>query len=487
MDGVFHIDKSLQERLTLYEEVFPPNFSSIKQQWSWYLQDNVDTNGWQAVWKIPRATCESLNIPFPSIALVIVLDVKVNQLEAVVKVLGVEDEDIHIPERHRVPLVQLWVTKTQDKSIGFLSINSTAHTIDALRFFYLHLYMPWDNDEIENYEWKEKHLESRLRLYYDMRNGIIPRSTSETIRSLISEAKRLYTKREFLEESISDIQHEDDLFLNKNTEKLMQIQVRMLEIKSAIEVYEDPLLRKVLIKRQNQESPMTISEKQFWLVFEQGEVEDYLKFLEKVKEDFGNTKTMSFVSNLAQVLEIANANSTFILKDSIHVIHSTGALENGGELIGVVDKSKTTIMSDIDDVMFDFVDNVKIKNLTINAGNAKCAILVRKGKVTLENVQIIGNGKSSTAQGIIVLPGAYVELKNCDISKFSCAITGNPSSEIIITNSEIHDVHYGLKILEGCSVNVQDATIRNCKHYGVVLETQKGISKNVGDFELLRM
>lgn len=203
-------DKSLQQRLQEFRDVLsgydvlPVNL--IKKEWTFYLELTLDPSGWQAAWKIPRLMCEVLNIPFPSVALVLVLNVEYRDLSALVRVLAVQD-DISIPEKHSVPLSQLWPTKEQDKSVA-LNMQSTANALDMLRFFYTHVYMPWDNEDDDSVDWKSKHLESRLRLYYDMKNGIIPRATAEFIHSLLTEARRLNNKREHIESQISD---DDDI------------------------------------------------------------------------------------------------------------------------------------------------------------------------------------------------------------------------------------------------------------------------------------
>lgn len=220
MDQILTFDKSLQQRLQEFRdvlsgyEVLPVTL--IKKEWTFYLELTVDPSGWQAVWKIPRLMCEVLNIPFPSVVLILVLNVDYQNLTALVRVLAVQD-DISISEKHCVALSQLWPTKEQDKSVA-LNMQSTANALDMLRFFYTHVYMPWDNDDDESVDWKSKHLESRLRLYYDMKNGIIPRATAEYIHSLLTEARRLNSKRQYIESQISeddDVDYDTSKYLTK--------------------------------------------------------------------------------------------------------------------------------------------------------------------------------------------------------------------------------------------------------------------------------
>lgn len=204
MSDIITFDKSFKQRLEEFDEVFT---TDIRKDWEFYLEMCVDVNGWQAIWKVPRLTCEKLHIPFPSVVLVLILHVKFKELTALVRVLAIQDEII-IPEKNIVPISQLWPTKEQDKSVA-LNIMNTANALDMFRFFHLHLYMPWDRDEDDNIDWKANHLESRLRLYYDMRNGSIPRQIAEHVHSLLTTARRLQSERELLEDELKDLEDLD--------------------------------------------------------------------------------------------------------------------------------------------------------------------------------------------------------------------------------------------------------------------------------------
>lgn len=104
--------------------------------------------------------------------------------------MAVQDGDVHLDDTHVIPLVQLWPTKQQDNTVP-LNLNSTAEAIDMLRFFYNHVFMPWDCDEDDMGDWAKKHLESRLHLFYDMKNGLISKNTAERVRGLMTEVRRL--------------------------------------------------------------------------------------------------------------------------------------------------------------------------------------------------------------------------------------------------------------------------------------------------------
>lgn len=158
MDQVIVFDKSLQERFQEYTDVLSDDsivsVSTIQKKWAFFVELTVDPTGWQAIWKIPRLKCEDLKIPFPTIVLVHVKNVFCTELSALIKILAVQD-DISLPDKHIVPLIQLWITKDQDSTV-VLNLQSMANSLDMLRFFYTNVFMPWDHEEEDTTDWLSK-------------------------------------------------------------------------------------------------------------------------------------------------------------------------------------------------------------------------------------------------------------------------------------------------------------------------------------------
>ncbi|XP_057671655.1 protein nessun dorma [Diorhabda carinulata] len=492
MDSIITFDKSYQQRFIEFDEVLSdynvvPS-SQLKKQWGFFIDLTVDKIGWQAIWKIPRLKCEALNIPFPSVVLVLILTINTEQLKALVRVLAIQG-DINIPEKNWVPLTQLWPTEEQDKSIA-IDLNQTANSMDMLRFFYLYLYMPWDREEDDSVDWKETHLESRLRFYYDLKNGKIPRAVAEHIHCLLTEARRLQNKRDLIEEQLS--KEEDEVgdknrdSFDKKTKCLMEIHVRLLQIRPDIEIAENPLLRNVIIEKYSHLDQISKNvDAQIWLIFDEGTAEQHVKYLKEV-ESLYPKENLKFSTNLAAKLETGNPKDIYVLNETNHKILTTGALEKGGTLRGIGATDKVVITSNIEDVMLDFKGNeVNLVNLTIDAKTAQCAILVRQGKCVLKNCKIIGRGNSSIYQGIIVLKGARLELENCEITGFSTAIIGNSGSFLSVKNCDVHHSDAGFKIFDECEIKLEETLIRESMEFGFILETNKE-NNQIGDFGKLK-
>lgn len=475
-------DKTYQERLSEYLDIFAGyedlSACKLKEIWSCYLELVVDPSSWQALWKISRTFCENLHISFPTVVLVSIQQIDYKELTALVEILAVQD-DIHLPENHLVPLVQLWPTKEQDKSL-VLNLKSTASALDALRFFYNNLLLPWDFEEGEGINWVSEHLEIRLRLHYDMSNGLMPFSTVEQIRGLITEAKRLEWKREILERDLqSDV--EEELNVGQET-ALLKIQVRLSQIKSEFELLENPFTRNILLMTPGGDVP--IAKNSFHLVFNEGTADDCIKFLQEIKTYYPY-ENFKFSPNLDATLEIANKSDTVILQRNVHSVKHLGALEAGGTLQGLPGTSDTTLTSQNEDIMLEFSGQVTLENLTIQVDSAQYGILVRRGKLLLNNCKLMGAKASSTSHGILVLSNAEIELIGCDIGGFRTAIVGNSKSAVSLKNCDIHDANIGLKIHENCRLSVQSTKLRDCREYGVCVESEKERSQ-VTDFDALR-
>lgn len=87
--------------------------------------------GWQALWRIPRAACEALNIRYPTVIFGDVKNVFFCDLKAEFAVIAVEDDDVHLNEVELVPLEDLWPTIDQENPE--INAEMTADCIDQWR------------------------------------------------------------------------------------------------------------------------------------------------------------------------------------------------------------------------------------------------------------------------------------------------------------------------------------------------------------------
>jgi hypothetical protein len=285
--SIYTFEKSYDERLEDYKNIlsFPTNIvaaSQIRAEWSCDLELVIEPVGWQAFWNISRLTCEDLNITYPTIVFVEVLEVSYSTLTAMVKILAVQD-DLSLPAKHKVPLIHLYVSVKQ-KNLS-LDIAGTANCVDELRFFYNNLWMPWDDDDDDDKDWVDQHLESRLKLYFDMRTNV-NKETRDIILSLISEGKEIRNKIVNLEHSLPDDEledmHED---VAEETCMLMQLHFRLQQIKAEMDLMENPTMRNFLAKNRhlkNMKDNADITE-QCYFLWGGGAVEEFQRLSNKIQ------------------------------------------------------------------------------------------------------------------------------------------------------------------------------------------------------------
>lgn len=199
--------------------------------------------GWQALWKIPRVICEEMSLRFPTVVFGTVEQVLFKEMKAIFIIQAVQDDEVHLPERQEVNLADLWVTKMQENKE--INADKTADCIDRMRFFYNHVWMPWDNDSDDDLNWVEKHLEDRIRFCYDIKRKDMKRSLAAHIRTLLDEAKYIQQRREYLEIGLSDDEEFDDTLDKTQITDLMRLHLRLAMIKSELEMLENPELRKI--------------------------------------------------------------------------------------------------------------------------------------------------------------------------------------------------------------------------------------------------
>lgn len=266
----------------------------------------------------------------------------------------------------------------------------------------------------------------------------------------------------------------------------MEIYERQLEIRSQIEIYENPELREVILKRRpHLLSAFKNKERLIWIVCEQTTADNYIILLEKIKQLYPTEKLL-ICSSLTTQLAVSNDRDIFLLNEYDHLIHSTGALETGGVLKGIGSKD-SVIVNSTADIVFDFIGGIiLIENITIKVKSTQSAILVRKGKCILKNCVILDVEKSLSQQGIVVLEAAELQIIGCQISGFNCAIKGNPKSVISIENCDIHSSVNGVWLFDSCIIDMKNSHFHDCQGYGVTVQTEETVDQGSGNFDILK-
>ncbi|XP_070530508.1 protein nessun dorma isoform X4 [Cardiocondyla obscurior] len=481
-------EKTLAERLEEYTNILAVRgrimpASSIRTEWICDVELVIEPTGWLALWKIPRITCENYNIRYPTIVKVEVLGMDFPTLNALVKITAVQD-DIHLPEEHEVPLIQLYPTIEQKNHS--LDIVGTAHCVDRLRFFYNYLWMPWDEDEDDNIDWVEQHLERRIRLFYDMNNGVINKDTCDIIKSLISESKEIQKKISTYEAMLPEDFQEDEVpeELAQETCALMKLHFRLQQIKAEMDLLENPSLRGLLGKNQsyNRRKKCNNNEnrrKMYYLVWLGGVVKELQELSSKIQTMLSEDTPIKIYNYLDDVVEIFETGDTILLGEGNYLIKGSSGLQEGGTIIGLSKAENTTISPidpDMSSSLFDLSGNeILLRNICIDLGTLQAGIIIRKDCTVLVNscrIHVSNATTSSSAKwGAVVMPGAKLVLENTTFQGLGTAVIIYGTGEVVM-NSCHFETCEGVRLNDNARFTATRCTFEHVKH-AIVIETEK--------------
>ena len=412
-------------------------------------------------------------------------------------------------------LEDIWPTQSQEEEA--LDIERTAETIDRLRFFYQHIWMPWDYDNDDDHDWAAKHLEKRIKFYCDIVNKKMSRSLLSHIRILCSEAQYIQQRRVNLEMDLNDDEDDDDdeEFENTHVTKLMRLHLRLNIIKNEIEMLENPDIRRVyeIIKFPGgNKNDMTSSVKNieksdfeesadFYIVASKGTLKDQLAYLNKASEIIGEEKLVQISSTMQESLDSSKSSSEIYVPPGQHSIRFLSYLNGGGAIRAISEikfnecsekdiqnlTDKAQLFSfDEDSILLAVDGDYTFENLILSCDNVRTAVLVKKGNVTFKNCYIYDTQQSSSKKGIVIFGGSLVKFENCVIKNFATAIYSNCDTKITLKNTNISDCFVGIELLEECQMEMQDSHIKNCRQYGIMMEKTKNVTEDnveiVNDF-----
>jgi len=429
-----------------------------------------------------------------------------DELKAVFVVTAVQDNDVHLPESNEVSLVELWPTVQQENSA--LNVDTTAECIDRLRFFYTHVWMPWDKDYDDDRDWVQQHLEARIQLVCDLSKNRLPRPLALHMRTLLTEASYIQQRLDFLELDLSDAESDDEAVeLNDNGAEparkqsktgnangslnvsslpvtdLMCLHLRMAIIRSEFEILENPEMRRAYselqsnsLKRIRSSSGRTrqmddlLAERNpiSHVVTVPGKLQQQLDLLKLAQMQIKPEAQVQLSNTLQDVLGICQSNDHILLSPGEHTIKFLEHLNDSGIMSGLVqpeailtpaaDLSQLPVVcsSDEDSTLLVIDGDYTLSQLVLDCRHVRRGILLRNGTLTMRGCRLLGDGSSSTQEGIVCMPGASVELKSCIIENFSVGISMRPRSCVELGSVQFKNCKTGLELLDKtASVNLQ--------------------------------
>ena len=484
---IYTFDKSLQERLVELTEILSSRgeivpASQIQAEWSYHVDLVIEPVGWQALWKIPRLVCEDFEIHYPTIVVVEVEQVDFADLSALVRITAVQDE-IHLPDKYDVPLVELYPTHKQENDA--LDMVGTASCIDQLRFFYNYLWMSWDIDDDDNTDWVSGHLEARIRLFFDMKRGIVSKETSDVIRSLMREGREVQQKISRLEDTISEGEEELQQVDGGTACQLMKLHFRLQQIKREMEVLENPAMREILVqnrtttlandKIKRHESKERCMEGHFvWLG---GSLEEMKNTIDKVQASLPAELYFRISGSLQETLLACDARDIVIIGEGTHHIKSAGNLEEGGTIRGVHNVERTILtVKDTETApsLLDFSGSeVLLESITVDVDDLRAAVIIRAGTTKIVNCTICAMNQSMVKLGVVVLPDAKLIIENTIFDGLGTALVIYSNGEVFMNNCSFRNCAEGVQLHDNARLTARNCFLGRFKEYAIRLETQK--------------
>lgn len=477
---IYTFEKSFLDRMDEIKIVIDAEDDSMKSKWKEFLETSIEPAGYGAIWKISRASCEDLNINYPSEVYGIVENTIFDDLFAVFSVVSVHNESIHLPEVCQVPLEDLYPTIEQENSA--LNVDLTADCLDRYRFFFKYIFLPWDEDI--DADFAQKLLEPRMQLFFDLKNKKISKALSSHIRGIINEAKYIQQSRENLENSFEDSSDDIDISYGESKEKarkLLQLHFRMNQIKHDIDIISNPEMRVIYeeVKFPNHQ----FRDKKIFVISKPGRFIEHAQMVEQLRGKVDDSQTVHWTS-LQAAIATSSAKSEIYIPSGEHELNFLEYLNGDILLSGISPISiynidmeqlhRYTKLTPIDTGLFLFaVDgDLRFENLIIDCEKVKTGVLINDGQVSLKNCLIYGSKESSVSEAFNITGNVKVLIENCIIMNFATAITVHGSAEVEIRHSVIKNCNHGIQLLaDESKLSIEKTSILNCD-FGILKHSE---------------
>lgn len=346
------LNKSFEERSSEYLNIFS-GFSvsapQLLQFWGNILQSSVDCFGWQGIWKMPFSDCEAMGFLYPTSALVFVDAIDYSKLKASVRIIDIRTSSCNYSEKFEPKylcdayLIDLWPTDKQDNTLC-MNIAECKSSIENVRFFFNNLWRSWDfEDDDKHVDWIKKHLEPRLRLYFDIEMKVIPRKMSFYYLTHLKEVKEKYMKLKTVYCNINNCTGSEENYSLERSymDLLCDLHTEITKLKSKLALFENPIMRQRRLQleknSQRNDKDKNSTRSPYWLVFDSEKSwEQYINFVNKVETFSEIGTTFNSATTLQQALDHAKENDTIFIGRGLHILGVVGNFPVGaGTIINV--------------------------------------------------------------------------------------------------------------------------------------------------------
>lgn len=415
------------------------------------------------------------------------LDTKFEIFSATFLVESVLDENVHLPKACSVPLDDLYPTIEQENAA--LNVDLTADCLDRYRFFFNYIYMPFDEQD-EN-DFVRTLLEPRIKLFFDLQNKTLSKQLSSYIRIIIAEAKYLANQREYLENSIDESEGDLDISQGGPKEmfrKLLKIDLRMASIKNEYKILVNPEIRDIFAELKFPHHKLS---GKVFAITKHGPLSEQVEIIDALKTKIAPDAKVHWLA-LTEAFAAASPGSEIYIPSGDYKLNF---LEYIGQMLicglpPVVSESVdinqieryATISSDCGPMLFAVDGDLTLQNLVINCEEVKTGLMVKGGSVTIENCVIYGSKESSITEAFSVTGDTSMLLKNCLITNFATGLSIDDLAKINIRNCVIANCNVGVQVLsDDAKVSIEGSSFLNCSEFAILkystrTQTQKDVT-----------
>ncbi|KAG8190524.1 hypothetical protein JTE90_004099 [Oedothorax gibbosus] len=431
------------------------SFSNLEFALVDYITSIVEPVGWRAVW---RSSKESSILDLEYDFIVEVVNVSLEKLEAEVflKSIIAADRNFLNLETLRpkvkmdcslnVPLTELYVISEDDEEDLY---QKTAVAIEHVKFFLKHISRPWDGEDDITYS--EEVLKSRLQLFFDMKNNILPKTMISKIKSLLKEGARVQKElhKWYRDHNVSDseaeINEEDFMHSMSLKRKLEKLQAKM-------EMLENPVIRSFVTKKYSPNRPLKRPAKSKPVTYVVAK-EFTSQMITELSID--PSSTLEFEHNPEAAFKYSSAGDKIFIFPGTYQCDTLGWVECEIFVKGI--GLNTDIVLEAtgnSDILLNCCSQkVEIQNISLKAkAGLLSAVVVHHGKIELRSCIINGN---EAEIGLLLLGGAEAILEYCYIC--------NPSDD-------------GIQMRSLSSLNMKSSKINFAERHGIQIDAESGLS-----------
>jgi len=445
----------------------------VRDAWSNYCKFVMEPAGWRAILIPSEDTAELLQAEAGrrGAVLVEVTDIVCDNLEAEVELLH-EDMENKIVS---VPLDELFPVKEQEYE--GLNMNSTIVALDLLRFFYKHIWMPWDEDS-DCPDWPAQHLDNRLHLHFSLVTGTGDQATAIRLDHLMARAEQNRTALMELEDiaSLAEESHVDN-----EVEVSYQMLGKMYElhqdqenIRREADMLEDPTLRMAVINKTASARHEKRKDKTsgILLVWSGGPVSSMSKILTKLENEFGEQANIVIYPDLQHAVDCSVPGDTVIISSpGEHQLRGLAGLADGGKIMtrGCGASCVTLCPGDTTAAFLSLESgNLEIADLNIDCKNVNIGLMIAGGELIMKNVTVLGG---STA--VLVGNRGKLTTSKCKFqgSGICVEVTAGGSSSLESTSIVMSRI--GVSVADGGKMTIRNSKIAKNTEYGLVIHCCK--------------